>query len=94
MSDPVGTLGAVCERLGLSATESLGYPSWNGTELEQVYPWGTIRTPTPAANHATALELGEEERAEIAALAWDHLDHLGYADFLTRGLVAEPRLRG
>ena len=36
-------------------------PSWNGKVLEQVYPWGTIRTPTPEANQATADELSAAE---------------------------------
>src|SRR5262249_6781072 len=46
MRDPGKTLGAVCERLGLEAAESLDRVSWNGQELTEVYPWGTIRAPT------------------------------------------------
>lgn len=87
LADPKATLGALCADLGLSTAESLGYPSWNGAELEQVYPWGTIRSATPAANHATALELSEQERTEVAALAWQYLDSFGYKDFLATGEV-------
>jgi hypothetical protein len=36
MADPYGTLGAVCQRLGLAAAESLRQPSWNGTPLEEI----------------------------------------------------------
>jgi Sulfotransferase family len=89
MADPVATLGTLCEQLGLLVDDSLAYPSWNGAELEQVYPWGTIRSATPAANHATALELSGEEQEAVRTLAWEHLDVFGYGEFLAQGAVAE-----
>ena len=89
MRDPKGTLGSVCETLGLRAADSLAHPSWNGRELEQVYPWGTIRTATPQANHATAEELSGEEQDEIRDRAFDLLEPLGYGEFLSRGEAAE-----
>lgn len=92
MSDPVQTLGAVLEQLGLGGSEALGRPSWNGRELEQVYPWGTIRTATPEANHATALELSAQEQDAIRTRAWQYLDVFGYADFLPEGLAAPAAL--
>jgi len=92
MADPVRTLGALCERLGLAAADSLGYPSWNGAELEQVHPWGTIRTATPEVNHATACELSDDERDEVRARAWDYLDVFGYTEFLAQGVVADTQL--
>jgi hypothetical protein len=92
MANSTQTLGALCEQLGLEAADTLAHPSWNGAELEQVYPWGTIRTATPEANHATAMELSEEEREEVGALAWEYLDVFGYSDFLAEGEVAETRL--
>ena len=67
MRDPKKTLGEVCDRLGLERSDSLAKVSWNGNQLEQVYPWGTIRTPTPEANLATAREL----RVRSAKLAAD-----------------------
>ncbi len=82
MADPQATLGRLCDRLGLESADSLRVPSWNGKPLDQVYPWGTIRTATPAANAATAAELSEAERAEIRARTWQYLEPLGYADFL------------
>lgn len=92
MADSVKTLGALCEKLGLRGSETLATPSWNGEPLEEVYPWGTIRTPTPEANHATAQELSSEEQAEVARRAWQYLDVLGYANFLRDGLPEPARL--
>jgi hypothetical protein len=82
LDDPVATLGAVLERLDLEAGETLRAPSWNGNTLEQVYPWGTIRVPTGAANRATAAELSADERAEVALRAGPYLQVFGYQEFL------------
>ena len=82
MADPCRTLGAVCERLGFEPTESLRRPSWNGTPLDEVFPWGTIRTPTPEANLATARELSEREVADIRTLAGPYLEVFDYKRFL------------
>ena len=68
MADPVQALTPVLTALGVGPAETLRAPSWNGTPLGEVYPWGTIRTATPAANRATAMELSEAERAEIPEL--------------------------
>jgi hypothetical protein len=46
--------------------------------LEQVYPWGAIRTPTPEANRAAAEELSESEIEEIGVRAGPLLKVLGY----------------
>ncbi|MFN8564850.1 MAG: hypothetical protein U0703_25230 [Anaerolineae bacterium] len=68
MADSYATLGGLGEaRLG--AMTSLRKPTWNGTELEEVYPWGTLRKVTPADNKATAEELSPSERDEIRAYA-------------------------
>ena len=88
MADPAGTLGDVLARLGLGADEALERPSWNGEPLDEVYPWGTIRTPTPAANRATADELDAGETARIAEHASLYLEQLGYADFLDAALAS------
>ena len=82
MADPVGTLGAICDRLGLAPAKSLMSPSWNGIELEEVYPWGTLRKVTPAANQATAQELTKEEQERVRAYAWQYLDIFDYKNFL------------
>lgn len=83
MADSRGTLGAVLDRVGLDGNaSSLDQPSFNGEPLEEVYPWGTIRSATPEANRATAGELSEQERSEVARHAGPYLDRLGYSDFL------------
>jgi sulfotransferase family protein len=92
MADPAGTLGALCEQLGIEAApEALAQPSWNGAPLEQVYPWGTIRTPTPEANRATAEELTREEQEQVRRRAWQYLDVFDYADFLELDVAAVVR---
>lgn len=83
MADPLKTLGDFCRTLGLEPAASLRAPTWNGTKLEEVYPWGAIRRATPEANRATALELSETEREEIAARARPFLEDFDYKNFLT-----------
>ena len=87
MTDASEALSSVCDSLRIGR-ESLKEPMWNGEPLEQVHPWGTIRTPTPEANLATAHELDERERSEVARHAWRYLEELGYESFLETG---EPR---
>ena len=84
LADPFKTLGAVCQAIGLKPTDSLRRPTWNGKELEEIYPWGTIRTATPEANRATANELSAEEREEISVYAAGYLDVFNYKNFLDR----------
>ena len=47
--------------------------------LREVYPWGTIRTPTPEANQKTAAELSPEEHEEVRRRAQPLLGAVGYA---------------
>jgi hypothetical protein len=82
ITDPVETLGTVLERMGLERSDSLARPSWNGQLLDEVYPWGTIRTPTTDANRATASELSDDEREEIRVRSTHYLDAFDYADFM------------
>ena len=82
MADAVAALGPVCRALGLEVLDSLATPSWNGESLDQVYPWGTIRSATPEANLATAHELSADEVEHVRAGAWPYLDELGYSDLL------------
>ncbi|MFN8451220.1 MAG: sulfotransferase [Anaerolineae bacterium] len=82
MADSYATLGAVCASMGLEPADSLRKPTWNGTELEEVYPWGTLRKVTPADNKATAEELSPSERDEIRAYTWQYLDVFDYRSFV------------
>jgi len=82
MADAAQALAPVCDALGLEHAESLCAPSWNGTPLSEVAPWGTIRTPTPEANRAEAASLSAAERDEIRARAWQYLEVFDYATFV------------
>ena len=82
LSDPRKSLGTVVESLGLDGSDSLRRPSWNGYELEEVYPWGTIRAATPRANRATAEELSAAERDDVRARAWQYLEVFDYKSFI------------
>jgi len=82
MADSYKTLGAICEAVGVQPAESLRVPSWNGTELEEVYPWGTLRKVTPEANKATAQRLSPEEQGAIREYTRQYLDTFDYTSFL------------
>ena len=82
MADPVKALGAVCRSVGVEPADSLKAPSWNGTVLTDIYPWGTIRKATPEVNRQTALELSADDRAEIRARTAPYLEAFDYKDFL------------
>lgn len=80
--DPQETLGQVCEKLGISSSESLKKTTWNGTLLKETYPWGTIRQVTPDINKATAQELSDDERNTVRKWAHQYLEIFGYKDFV------------
>lgn len=83
MADSVGTLGAVCDKLGIDPkADSLAQPTWNGNVLEEVYPWGTLRKVTPDVNKATAVGLSDQEKADIRAYTWQYLDTFDYTSYL------------
>ena len=66
------------KKLGLRYSPTCEYPSWNSKRLESVYPWGTIRTPTPEANVATMNELTQAEKKEMRSLTGVMRRQLGY----------------
>jgi hypothetical protein len=78
---PEETLGRVCHAMGLDSDAALAAPSWNGAALEEVYPWGTIRRATAAANRSTAEELSAAERDEVRQRCWQYLDPYDYRSF-------------
>lgn len=87
MEDPFGVLGEFLASIGLRDSDALATPTWNGQPLREVYPWGTLRAVTPAANRATAAELTDEEIGAIGAIAWQYLDEFSYADFMASATV-------
>jgi hypothetical protein len=81
--DPRAALRPLCTSLGVDPNDdALTGPSWNGSSLSEVYPWGTIRSPTADANRKTAHELTPEECSEVRRFAGPWLPSLGYAEFL------------
>lgn len=82
VADPVKVLGKVLAKVGVGESETCRRPTWNAQAMEQVYPWGTVRTPTPEANRATADELSDAEKREIEQRTRPFLGLLGYEDFL------------
>ena len=86
MEDVVGdsrtTLGEICRKLSLDVSDTLKTPTWNGAELEQVYPWGTIRKATSQANLDTANELSDAEKGEVRAYAGHYLDVFDFKNFV------------
>jgi hypothetical protein len=88
VADPVKVLGRFLEKLRIGSSPALARPSWNGEALAEVYPWGTVRVPTTAANLAMAGELSTAEKAEIRDRAGVLIDRLGYTDFLAQARSA------
>ncbi len=82
LPQPVAALTPLLQALGVAAEALPGRPSWNRQPLEQVYPWGTIRTATLAANRATAAELSADEQAAVRLAAGPYLELLGYGAYL------------
>lgn len=65
VADTPKAMEGLLERLGLPMSEKCTYPSFNGVKLVEVFPWGTIRIPTPEANMATANELTAQQKKEL-----------------------------
>lgn len=91
MENSQKALSPMLEKMGLDTkAESLKMPTWNGEELKEVYPWGTIRKATPEANIATANELSDEEKMEIELRTWQYLEVFKYSGILEgKTLVAK-----
>jgi hypothetical protein len=66
IEDPEAALSDMLGKMGVGPSPTLATPSWNGQSQKEVYPWGTIRVPTLAANRAAQEELSADEREEIA----------------------------
>lgn len=86
MEDSVKALTPLCNALEIEVADTLGTPTWNGKELEQIYPWGTIRTATPEANIDTARELSAEEIRTIRDYTWQYHEVFGYDKILSEKL--------
>jgi hypothetical protein len=81
VADARAAMSRVYRQLGLSWSDACLQPSWNGVSLEEVYPWGTIRAPTPAANVAALNRLTDDEKAHVKSLTTVMQRALGYENF-------------
>ena len=82
LEDPEAALAPICRAIGVGPDSALQAPSWNGSPLDEIYPWGTIRHATPEANRETAAELTAAEADEVASRVHEYLAPLGYEDFV------------
>lgn len=78
VDDAEACLGEVLATMGIEAASSLGVPTWNGRELPEVRPWGTIRVPSAEANEEMRRALGEAETLEVRRRTGPLLGTLGY----------------
>lgn len=85
VADREATMKSVASKLGLDFEEILLKPSWNGTVLGQVYPWGTIREPSPETNRETAETLTADQWDRIRELSLANLKSLNYEDWKKEG---------
>jgi hypothetical protein len=88
VADPVSGLGGFLAKLGIGPSDTLARPTWKGNVLKEVYPWGTVRIPTPEANCATANELSAVEKEEIRLRTEPLLGIFSYTSFLSPTRVA------
>jgi hypothetical protein len=82
------TIRTLLDGLGLEFSEKCLAPSFNGVTLENIVPWGTIRTATVQENVATANELTDEQKAQVRQITAVTHRIFGYDDFLETGEVA------
>jgi hypothetical protein len=79
---PEKILGDFLKKLGVRSAPTLATPSWNGVVRTEVYPWGTIRIPTPEKNRQTADELSAEEKKNVRVLTGPLLRTFDYETFV------------
>lgn len=81
IQNPENVLGGLLKKMGLKTSETLKYPSWNGTKLKQVYPWGTVKIPSAKVNFETAKELTISEKNEIFLRTENLITEFDYKEF-------------
>jgi hypothetical protein len=68
VAGPEKALRPILQAAGLSWSDACTRPTFNGQSLNEVAPWGTIRTPTTAADAATREELTSDEKSRLGTL--------------------------
>jgi len=81
VAKPRKAIDALLQKMGVPASDQCSFPSFNRQKLEQVYPWGTIKTPTPEANIATANELSRSQKQQIQTECRVMMELCGYSSF-------------
>lgn len=78
IKNPEKVLTNFLKKLALKKSKTLSYPSWNGKKLKQIYPWGTIKIPTPKVNLETAKTLSSSEISKIFSRTQNYLEKFTY----------------
>jgi hypothetical protein len=78
VENPKKFFTSLCKKLDITYDKALEYRSWNGRQLENTVPWGTIQTPTPEANKATMEELSKKEYDDVKKYTQAINSLLGY----------------
>lgn len=73
ITDPRKVFTTICNKIGISFSETILYPSWNGKKLDSIYPWGTIRIANEKSNKETMMELTKKELEEIKSLSYESI---------------------
>jgi len=82
----------VAAYIGVSFSETMLYPSWNGSEIkESIAPWGTVLKSTRDYNASIIDELSSEEKTQIVSGTTALARHFGYheVDYLRKYFGAE-----
>lgn len=78
LSKPTETLKSICRFLGISYQPELRKPSWNGTVLNQIQPFGGIPTPSQAYERQIRRLIPRRLRTEILRMTSQAQSLFGY----------------
>jgi len=72
------TLKDLCGKIGLQGDDCLLFPSWNGQQLKEAYPWGTIHEPDLSEQETRIAELGPDRKSKIETISRVFMRELDY----------------
>ncbi len=78
LSKPTQALKSVCRFLGISYQKQLRKPSWNGTPLNEVKPFGGIPTPSQTYESKIRRLISQQVRSEIFRITCQAQGLFGY----------------
>ncbi|MBM4186935.1 MAG: sulfotransferase [Gemmatimonadetes bacterium] len=85
VAGPRRALEPILTKMGLGWSDICLAPTFNAQSMGEIAPWGTIKTPTTAANLATRTELSPDEQARMAGLTKVMFDLIYPDDVAGRG---------